>query len=112
LLATLDETFGEPDWPAVVASSEWRTETWAGVRRMVEPRHSRQALRVAYDLLKRPIGPVSFRELAFVTNLLTDDERDYAASVADLVAFAQETNGVSLSGGRYGRDPENIYIAP
>jgi hypothetical protein len=51
------------------------------------------------------------REVAFVLAMM-EGSCTIAESIEEIVAFARETDGVTLSGGRYRRTPENIYMAP
>jgi hypothetical protein len=110
LLADLDEGFGFDDWPEVVATSQWRTNpVWASAR-ATSTRSRRAAISRAYALMHRRIGPAPLREVTFATCLFASSDASYRFVLEELVKFAGETEGATLSGGRYRRSPENIYL--
>jgi uncharacterized protein YggL (DUF469 family) len=63
-------------------------------------------------MMQRRVGPTPLREVAFIVALLSEAKEPFDACFNRLIAFAQETNGVTLSGGRYRRTPENIFMTP
>ena len=65
----------------------------------------------AYQLLRKPIGPSPLNDVAFVSALLSASALGYSAIESAIIDFAQKTEGVTLSGGRVQRTPENIYIS-
>jgi hypothetical protein len=112
LLSDLDESFGSDDWPEVVATSQWQTNPiWADTRAAVSTYPRRAAISHAYALMHRRIGPAPLREVTFATCLFdSSDDISYSLALQELVKFAGDTNGAALSGGRYRRSPENIYL--
>ena len=64
----------------------------------------------AYRLLRRNIGPVPLRDMALIAAITSSNAIEYEASYAETIEFAQQTPGVTLSGGRYSRAPESVYI--
>jgi hypothetical protein len=111
LLGALDLNVGAETWGDSVAIAEWNTHPgWAWLRAAVAKATGGERFRTAYSLLRRPIGPVPLREAAFVSALLSKEPLQFEAGVEELIDFARATDGVSLSGGRYRRSPENIYI--
>ncbi|MGP0100213.1 MAG: hypothetical protein ACLPUT_01140 [Solirubrobacteraceae bacterium] len=111
LLASLDDSFGSDHWPEAVATSQWRTNpVWASARATAGTRPWRAAISRAYALMHRRIGPAPLREVAFATSLFASSGASYPLVLQDLVTFARETEGATLSGGRYRRSPENIYL--
>jgi hypothetical protein len=111
LLADLDESFDSDNWPETVATSQWRTNpAWAPARSTTSTRPRREAALRAYALMHRRIGPAPLHEVTFATCLLASSVASYESVLQDLVTFAGETEGAALSGGRYRRSPENIYL--
>ena len=100
-------------WADEVALSEWRTNPyWEEVRQRVSLRPLREAIHDAYSLIQRRIGPSPLREVAFIAALLSKDEMSISGWHDELIAFAQDTDGVTVSRGRFKREPENIFIGP
>jgi len=98
------------DWAFATALHAWRENpTWSEYRRIFSCDDPTEAFRLAYKLLRRPIGPVPLRDVSFATGMLcgslpTDDV------VASIIEIVQNVPGASLSGGRYDRRPENVYL--
>ena len=111
LLSLLDgavETGG--DWCFNATLSAWRmNEYWADLRAATKARDESSALGLAYVTLRRPIGPVPLRHVAFLTGLLFPD-LEPADIIGRVISLTQDTPGASLSGGRMSRSPENIYM--
>lgn len=111
LVAVLDRYFGGDDWADEVAFEVWHHHAaWREVRSGVDTLERSEAVRTAYRMMKRRIGPSPLGEVAFISGLLWEGAQSYRQSVDAVVEFAQETEGASLSGGRYRRAPENIYV--
>lgn len=111
-LADLDSSFSEDNWADEVAISQWaRNPTWSGLRTEVAIQPVLSSFLMAYNVMRRRIGPAPLREVAFVAGLICDTHRTFRATVDGLIDFAQATKGATLSGGRYSRAPENIFIA-
>jgi hypothetical protein len=111
LLRALDANIGAEAWADSVAIMAWNTHPgWVWLRAGVARVNGGERFRAAYSLLRRPIGPVSLREAAFVSALLSNEPLEFETAVEELIQFAGKTDGVSLSGGRYRRSPENIYM--
>jgi len=111
LLSALDATVGAETWGDSVALAQWNTHSgWAWLRAAAARIKGRERFLAAYRLLQRPIGPVSLREMAFVSGLLSSEPLQFEQAVEELIDFAKTTDGVNLSGGRYRRSPENIYM--
>jgi hypothetical protein len=112
LLADLDSSFSEDNWADEVAASQWvRNPTWNRLRAEVAIHPSRSSFLRAYNVMRRRIGPAPLREVAFVAGLICDTHRTFRTTVEELIDFARVTKGATLSGGRYSRAPENIFIA-
>jgi hypothetical protein len=106
------ELHQQDDWADEVALAQWVTNPkWQAFRRQVAVYPAQLAFREAYRLLRRRIGPAPLREVAFAAAMMTDPPSTFAESVARLIDFAQQTDGATLSGGRYKRSPENIYFS-
>ncbi len=111
LFNTLDANFGIETWADSVALAQWsRHPGWASLRSAVALTEGIERFRSAYRMLRRPIGPASLREVAFVSALLSNKPLGFEQALEGLINFAKSTEGVSLSGGRYRRSPENIYM--
>jgi hypothetical protein len=112
LLVDLDEHSGGDDyWPEFVAVSQWwRNPFWEHLRESIAVRSREDAFRAGYSLMRRRIGPAPLREVALAAALMTEDHESFNTTFDELVAFAQASEGATLSGGRYRRSPENIYV--
>jgi hypothetical protein len=111
LLADLDDSFGSEYWSETVATSQWRTNpAWAATRSANSTRPWREAIASAYALMHRRIGPAPLREVTFAICLFASSDNVYSSVLQDAVKFASETEGAAVSGGRYRRSPENIYL--
>jgi hypothetical protein len=111
LISELDSRFGEATWSDSVAVWDWRTHArWDHMRSSLATADNDERFRRAYRTMKRRVGPSPLREVAFVSALLSSGDADYPQSMEQLIEFAKATEGASLSGGRFSRVPENIYI--
>lgn len=111
LLADLDDSFGSDYWPETVATSQWRTNSaWAPIRSANSTRPWREAIASAYALMHRRIGPAPLREVTFAICLFESSDNAYSSVLQDALKFAGDTEGAAVSGGRYRRSPENIYL--
>ena len=94
-----------------LAAGEWRSEPmWEPLRR------SNQVERVAavvagYEMMQRRIGPAPLREVAFAASIVCVRPWSVGDAIDTIMDLARDTPGATLSGGRYGRTPENVYIA-
>ncbi len=111
LLDDLDAHFGEQNSADSVAMAQWNTNPqWSSLRSVTPICDLSSSFRRAYGMIKRPIGPSPIREVAFISGLICRDPIGFSAVVRELVSFAKATDGINLSGGRYRRSPENIYM--
>ncbi|HEV3070068.1 MAG TPA: hypothetical protein VGY76_01420 [Solirubrobacteraceae bacterium] len=111
LLADLDDGFGSDYWPETVATSQWRTNSaWASIRSTTSTRPWREAIARAYALMHRRIGPAPLREVTFALCLFASSDEAYSSVLQAAVKFASATEGAAVSGGRYRRSAENIYL--
>jgi hypothetical protein len=111
LLEALDGHFGSHHWGDSIALEQWSSNaTWKELRKAMATLDGGEAFRTAYRILRRRIGPSPIREVAFVSGLLSNAPITYEEAVSGLVDFAKHTDGVSLSGGRYQRSPESVYM--
>lgn len=111
LLIQLDANFGTEFGADSVAVWDWRNNPrWHRLRSSIATADASSRVRSAYRALRRQVGPAALREVAFIAALLSEQELLYVESVEALIEFAKATDGASLSGGRYRRAPENIYI--
>jgi hypothetical protein len=112
LLTDLDSSFSKDNWADEVSTSQWaHNTTWSHLRGNVAIQPARSSFLWAYNLMRRRIGPAPLREVAFVAGLVCDEYRTFSTTVEELIDFARATKGATLSGGRYSRAPENIFIA-
>lgn len=112
LLADLVDHADEENWADEVALHQWSANpAWSSLRQQVATRPWPASLREAYDLMRRRIGPAPLREVAFALGLLSIRPLTFARAVAEIIEFAQTTKGATLSGGRYKRTPENIFLS-
>lgn len=111
LLEFLDSAMGtEGDYWFVSALSAWRNNRyWSSIRSAIAAENERTALGAAYAALRRPIGPASLRDVAFITGMLCAD-LDVTETIDRVIALTKAVPGASLSGGRMTRSPENIYM--
>jgi hypothetical protein len=113
LLADLDgKPIGDDYLPESVAVSQWwKNRHWKELREKVAVKPNEEAFRTGYGLMRRRIGPAPLREVALATALMSGEEKSFNTIFDELVAFAQRSEGATLSGGRrYRRSPENIYV--
>jgi hypothetical protein len=100
----------DSDWPFEVALDAWRTNShWRSERESSQYASVNAAFSAAYRMLKRPIGPASLRDVAFLTGMFYGE---WASSmvVSNSIKLVQSIPGGSLTGGRFGRTAENIYV--
>lgn len=102
----------DEQWPDEVAIAEWRTNPyWSRFRKEMPSEPFTDAIRTAYRLVQRHIGPAPLREVTFLTALFNDRPASVSTVGEQVIAFARETEGVNLSRGRYRRELENIFIS-
>jgi hypothetical protein len=107
----LRELSNTENWAEEVAIRQWNNNpAWRHLRERVATRPWPASLRDAYQTMRRRIGPAPLREVAFVVAMITVGELSYTATVAAVIEFAQATKGATLSGGRYRRTAENIFL--
>jgi hypothetical protein len=110
-LAEIDSLIGEADWADSFAAWDWfHNPVWKECRELVSKYEGKDRFFKAYELLQRRIGPSPIRDVAFAATLFSTRQLTYRESVDQLIDFANVTDGASLSGGRYVRSPENIYL--
>jgi hypothetical protein len=86
-----------------------REATATAGERQGPPASRRDALRMAYEVTKRPIGPAAIRETVLLAAAWRNDSlRDMRAELLD---WATDDPKVTLSGGRYSRAPELLHVA-
>jgi hypothetical protein len=114
LSETMDAFERDERWADEVAIAEWHSNPyWKRIREVIPATPVRsEAIRKAYLLIRRRIGPSPLREVAFLAALLSEERISAGAWVDELIGFAQETDGVTVSRGRFRRGPENILITP
>jgi hypothetical protein len=98
-------------WAFDASLAAWSiNQHWAPLRSAMGATDARNALRLAYEVLRRPIGPAALRDVAFITGLLAPPaaEEDVIDRVIDII---KETPGASLTGGRMSRAPENVFMS-
>ena len=99
------------DWASCVAIGQWFScDCWDSLRNLLPKLESPSCLFSAYARLKRPIGPSPISDVAFLAALMSDRSRPYEQFVEDIVQLPKIHSGISLSGGRYQRTPENVFI--
>ena len=112
LLEDLDRLVGTTDWADEVAVSQWLTNpSWTKLRNAIAQHSQEEAIIEGYRIMKRRVGPAPLREVALASSLFVRTPTSFSSAVESLIQFAQETEGASLSGGRYSRAPENIYLS-
>jgi hypothetical protein len=113
LSEAIDRDLGTDYWADEVAVEQWRSNPyWSDLRRRMLGLPLPEAIRAAYRMMQRRIGPAPLREVAFITALMSSSDESVRGCVDELITFAQETDGVTLSRGRYRRTPENIFMSP
>ena len=111
LLRDLDKHFGDENWADSVALAQWETNPqWSRLHPRTRTCDLSSSFRRAYRLLKRPIGPSPIRLVAFISGMICRESIGFDTALRELIYFAKVTDGVTLSGGRYRRSPENIYM--
>jgi hypothetical protein len=111
LLRDLDTSVGDVHWAEAVVVSQWRTNpSWRHLRSTLEVTKSELSIFKAYKMLQKRVGPSSLIDVAFAAGILAAD-KPFDQSFTDIIQFAQRTKGIELSGGRYVRSPQNIFIS-
>jgi len=111
LLTDLEWWSGSDSRAEEVAIRQWVSNpAWRHFRGAVATETWPNSVYVAYQMMRRRIGPAPLREVAFIVSVITAGDRTYQANVEDLIQFARNTNGATLSGGRYQGNPENIFL--
>jgi hypothetical protein len=111
LLEEIDRHFGSADMSSEVAISQWHSNPqWSEWRQKVSYCDATESITRAYKLVRRQVGPVPIRVVSLISSMFASGERRYSDSVDSLLEFAKSHSDVALSGGRYKRDPENIFI--
>lgn len=95
-----------------IAIAYWRQATHFLVQReLTNSMETIPALFEGYRVMERSLGPVAMREMCFVACLLSSDKSiTHSEMTAELIQWAIQTEGASLSGGRYTRAPELVHI--
>jgi hypothetical protein len=107
----MDEFVGQDYGADAVAVSQWQSNPmWADLLARAATKSRVESFQDAYSLMRRRIGPVPLREVAVAAALMTRERASFTATLDALIVFAQKTDGATLSGGRYRRSPENIYV--
>ena len=110
LLKRADPVLGEKDWVDDVVAEEWlAAPQWARPRERVTLTDDRRAIASSYNALKRRIGPTPIREVAFLV-AITLGSSSVRVVREILIDLAANHDGVALAGGRYTREPENIFM--
>ena len=111
LLDDLDNFVGDPHWAENVAISQWISNpTWDSLRSKIRIDDKTTAFLKAYKLLQRPIGPAPLSDVVFVSVLILASTRNFSEVEKAIIDFSHETRGVTLSGSRLQRTPQNIDI--
>jgi hypothetical protein len=109
LLDQLDHFAGGETAADRIAIREWNeSPVWADLRKLTPAHTGPAAFFSAYRAMQRTIGPAPLREVTFVSALLRRGSAEEAAQ--GIAQLAQQTDGITLSGGPYSRDPQNIYM--
>ena len=97
--------------PEDAALDQWNSNPcWANAKRALRVSHATQAFVHAYRTMQRRIGPAPVDSVAFLGALISPEKFTFADAIEHVIGLAQETEGASLSGGRYRREAENIFI--
>jgi hypothetical protein len=70
----------------------------------------RRAMVTAYGMLRRAVGPTPIREVTLAASVLLECKAMPKALTEDLLQWVSSGTGVSVSGGRYRRDPEMVHM--
>lgn len=101
----------EGEWATAVSLEAWRSNPhWRPLRESLAIDDPRTAFAAAYRMLRRPIGPASLRNVAFMYGLLCARVPSMTA-LEDTSDLIRTIPGASLSGGRFGRAPESVYLS-
>jgi hypothetical protein len=101
-----------PWWAAECALAFWRhADCWIHTRRG-ENADVKQALILGYRVMQRTVGPAPIREIVFAAGLLSPRVELKCEELANaLVQWADQETGITVSGGRYSRDPELVHMS-
>lgn len=89
----------------------WRgSEGFSREREECESYDTREALLVAYRMMQRTIGPAAIREITLLACLFARDPLRVSEMESALIEWAASETRITLSGGRYRRQPELVHI--
>jgi hypothetical protein len=113
LLGTLDLSVGADNWVEDVCLQQWRSiPRWKSLRDKLPEIDLSQALNQGYRIMKRAIGPAPIREVCFVAGLLMPRSCLSTSEIRnELITWATRDKEITLSGGRYSREPELVHIS-
>jgi hypothetical protein len=97
--------------PDNVATAWWqRSSGFATGRTELAHSNVRDALVHAYKLMRRPVGPAAIREVVLLAALFCAGSPALSDLREELLAWALQEPGITVSGGRYRRDPELVHF--
>jgi hypothetical protein len=113
LLRTLDLYFSDENWVEDVCLQQWRSvPRWKSLRNKLPEIDLLHALAQGYRTMKRAIGPAPIREVCFVAGLLMPKSYLSTSEIRkELISWATKEKEITLSGGRYNREPELVHIS-
>jgi hypothetical protein len=89
----------------------WKSRVCAELRSLQASREPRKALLAAYATLKRSIGPVAIRDVCLLAGMAIHDRVWTMSELeTEVLTMARGDKRINLSGGRYKREPEFVYI--
>lgn len=114
LLSLLDDTPQGVRWSDTVALSYWRQASmWSTARATLPHFDLRDALLAGYRVMQRSVGPTSIRDACLVAGVLAPALSLAAEDIeAALIEWASSESRITVSGGRYSRQPELVHISP
>lgn len=112
LLSSLDQYVGSPQVGEAVAVEQWWDNSyWDQLRkRTASFTEYPAAILAAYKAIRRHIGPSPIAHVVLIACLLSKSRLTYGDAYGEFMAYAKANSKVRLSGGRFQRTPENVYI--
>lgn len=99
-------------WSENAALAYWRSARFFERLRTASAKlELSSAIVEGYRVMQRSVGPASIRDVAFAACVVCSDMSiSYEKMITHLVSWATNTEGVTVSGGRYSRGPELIHV--
>jgi hypothetical protein len=110
----LSKPIESENWAADTSLAYWRTSVFHRASRAAIGQMDVEAsILGGYRIMQRTVGPASIRDVAFAASALCSDSGISFGNMIDhIVSWSTNTDGVTVSGGRFSRGPELVHVTP